>query len=118
LHDQTIDRVDARPGHTPRHRPELADSQLPGMSCRVTADGIKTFALRYRVNGRQRRLTIGRYPIVGLAEARRRAREALALVERGVDPASAKVEEQIARDRNTVEAVVAAYVEKRLKPRA
>jgi Arm DNA-binding domain len=98
-------------------RLELADSQLPGMSCRVTADGIKTFALRYRVDGRQRRLTLGRYPIVGLAEARRRAREALALVERGIDPASAKIEEQAARDRNTVAAVVAAYVERRLKPR-
>jgi integrase len=98
-------------------RLELADSQLLGMSCRVTADGIKTFALRYRVDGRQRRLTLGRYPIVGLAEARRRAREALALVERGIDPASAKIEEQAARDRNTVAAVVAAYVERRLKPR-
>lgn len=44
-------------------RLELADSLLPGLSLRVTPDGRRTFALRYRRAGdrKQRRLTIGRY---------------------------------------------------------
>ncbi len=96
-------------------RLELADSQLPGLSCRVTMDGVRTFALRYRVAGKQRRLTIGRYPIVGLAEARKRARDALALVDRGVDPAVAKVEKRREQERDRVAAVAAEYVERHLK---
>jgi len=95
-------------------RLELADKQLPGLSCRVTPDGVKSFALRYRIGGRQRRLTIGRYPTIKLAEARERAREALAQVERGVDPAAAKAEGEAEAARNTVAAVVERFIAKRL----
>ncbi len=96
-------------------RLELADQQFPGLSCRVTPDGVKSFALRYRIGGKQRRLTIGRYPIVGLAEARKRARAAQAMVERGIDPAAAKAEAEAEAAHNTVAAVVERYVAKRLQ---
>ncbi len=51
------------------------DSQIPGFCLRVSQGGTKTF---YVVHGRQRTfITIGHYPIIPLAAARRRAREIL-----------------------------------------
>jgi len=44
---------------------------------RVTPKGTKSFVLLYRSGGRQRRLTIGRYPTLSLSDARRKAQEAL-----------------------------------------
>lgn len=53
-----------------------SDDALPGFGVRVTAKGAKTFVL---LVGRQRkRITIGRYPMISLKEARARARELVA----------------------------------------
>jgi integrase len=108
-----VDKAKARPGR----RYELPDGPggVPGFALRVSGHGAKTFALRYRVNGRMRRLTLGRHPVASLGEAREAAREALRLVERGVDPASARLEERRERERNSVTAVAADYVERHLK---
>lgn len=52
------------------------DDALPGFGCRVSQGGTKSFIV---MHGRSRRLTtIGRYPVVGLAQARQRAKEILA----------------------------------------
>lgn len=96
-------------------RLELADALLPGLSCRVTPDGTRTFALRYRVDAWQRRLTLGRWPILGLADARQAAREALALVQQGTDPATARTEARRARERDSVASVIDEYVDRHLK---
>ena len=100
-------------------RLELADAVLPGLACRITPDGTRTFALRYRVGAdrKQRRLTLGRHPIVGLAEARTKARAALELVGQGIDPVEAKAEGKREAHRHNVASVVAAHVEERLRPR-
>jgi integrase len=45
----------------------------PGFAIRVSSTGRKVFVLAYRRNGRRRKLTIGTYPQVSLAEARARA---------------------------------------------
>lgn len=66
------------------------DANLPGFGVRVSAQGRKTWQLRYRTNGHQRRLKIGSYPNVGLAKARAAARSALGRVADGEDPAAAK----------------------------
>src|SRR6266576_4836888 len=68
-------------------RLELFDLIFPGFGVRVTANGRKTFMLMYRIAGRLRRLTLGRYPALTLAKAREKAGRALSLVERGSDPA-------------------------------
>lgn len=53
-----------------------SDDALPGFGVRVTPNGAKSFVL---LVGRQRkRLTIGRYPLISLKEARARARELIA----------------------------------------
>jgi integrase len=52
------------------------DDVVPGFGVRVSANGVKTFAV---VVGRNRkRITIGRYPTITLQEARARAREIIA----------------------------------------
>jgi len=68
---------------------ELYDSDVRGLTIRVSPSGAKTFSLLYKM-GKNRRLTLGRYPSVSLAEARQRARQALSEISRGVDPANEK----------------------------
>ena len=52
---------------------------------------------------------------MGWPRRRRRAQDALALVDRGVDPATVKVETKRERERDSVEAIAAEYVERYLK---
>lgn len=66
---------------------ELWDSKIGGFGVRVSAGGTKSFVLMYRVHGRQRRMTLGRYPDLLLADARNLAQRALADVASGRDPA-------------------------------
>jgi len=79
------------------------DDSLAGFGVRVTPKGEKTFCVMYRLGGKQRRMTLGEYPVLKVADARDRAKDALELVRRGVDP----VEEQRRRE----EAEVASRVE-------
>ena len=70
---------------------EIPDGKVTGLSLRVAPGGARTFALRYRTaTGEQRRLTLGRYPVVTLAHARDLAMRALAAVADGEDPAKTK----------------------------
>jgi hypothetical protein len=69
---------------------------------------VRAFVLRYRVNARLRRLTIGPYPDLSLFEARRKAREVLGDVARGDDPAQDKQER---RDAETFRGLANAYLE-------
>ena len=48
---------------------EIWDSKIPGFGVRVSSRGTKSFVLVYRLGGRTRRMTIGRYPTIPLAEA-------------------------------------------------
>ncbi len=97
----------ARP--VPGKRVELYDGAggVPGLALRITERGVKSWSLYYRVGGRLRRLTLGRFPDVALAEARRRARQALEQADRGVDPAG-PVERR--RDCETVAEVARDYL--------
>ena len=65
---------------------EVWDSKLPGFGVRITNTGTRSFVLVYRYHGRPRRLTIGRYPTLGLAQARELAAEALLEIRKGNDP--------------------------------
>ena len=59
---------------------------------RVTTSGRKSFVLFYRANGRKRRMTLGTYPAMSLAEARKKARDVLNEVFKGHDPAKQRLE--------------------------
>jgi integrase len=76
---------------TPTHgRVEYFDAGFPGLALRVTDKNRKSWSLFYRFNGRLRRFTIGAYPAIKPAQARREAITALERVRQGVDPAEEK----------------------------
>lgn len=77
-----------------RGQVEVWDSKLPGFGIRIAHTGTKSFVLVYRIAGRPRRLTIGRYPILGLADARLAAQKALTQIAQGIDPREAKLKQQ------------------------
>jgi integrase len=93
----------------PGKRVELFDGPggVPGLALRITERGIKSWSVYYRVGGRLRRLTLGRFPELGLAETRRKARAALEQADRGVDPAGPP---ERRRGQDTVASVCADYV--------
>jgi integrase len=66
-------------------REEFWDDRLPGFGVRVSPSGNKSFALLYRLAGRSRRATLGQYPEMSLADARRLARRTLNAAAAGQD---------------------------------
>ena len=71
---------DAKPEARPRL---LWDDQVRGFGVRVTPKGAKSFILNYRVDGRERRLTIGRVAELTLRVARERAGRELSGIRAG-----------------------------------
>lgn len=75
----------AKPGERDR---KISDSG--GLYLLVRKSGVKVWNWKYRVGGKEKRLTIGRYPDVKLGEARRKRDEARAELEQGLDPSTEK----------------------------
>ena len=72
-------------------RREWPDGKITGLYLVVqSSSGAKSWALRYRAGGKPKKLTLGGYPNVSIAEARRRAQEARGEVAGGKDPAASK----------------------------
>ena len=98
-------------------RIELTDSQQRGLKFRVTSSGIATWSLQMSANGRKRRYTIGNYPAIGLAEARKRAVKLRTEVYDGHDPIEAKREaRRVAETQLTVRDAIEKYDRLHLKP--
>ena len=74
--------IDALPPATGK-RYEVHDQLLPGLHLRVSATGGKVFGVSRRINGRMKRIRIGAYPVVSLADAREKARDILRDIELG-----------------------------------
>jgi integrase len=90
------------------------DESLPGFGLRITPDGQRTWTVMYRFGGRKRRYTLGAYPTLSLADARKLAREAQRSVRLGMDPASAKKAERLA---DSFAELAEHYLERYAKPR-
>ena len=65
---------------------QVPDGKVPGFGVRVTANGVKSFYLAYRFQGRSRRINLGRYPLVSLQSARNKALASLFKLSEGQDP--------------------------------
>ena len=64
----------------------IYDADVPGFGVRVTATGVRSFVLNYVVHGRERRMTIGRFPIWSATAAREEAKALRRNVDAGIDP--------------------------------
>ena len=65
----------------------LFDKALPGFGLRIHPSGRKVWIVQARIEGRSRRIVIARHGEIELAEARRRARDMLARIRAGGNPA-------------------------------
>jgi integrase len=65
----------------------LARSDGGGLTFTLSTSGTATWILRYRIAGRARELTIGNFPDISLADARKIAREKRSEIDRAGDPA-------------------------------
>jgi integrase len=79
----------------------LADGQ--GLTFTLSKNATAAWVLRYRSGGKQKEMTLGRYPDVTLAEARIRASQERAKIQAGVDVA--KVKQEILRRQQSAQTV-------------
>lgn len=75
----------AKPSEKPR---KLSDGA--GMYLLVTPAGGRLWRLKYRIDGREKQLSIGTYPEIGLSDARKRRDEAKSMIAQGKDPSREK----------------------------
>ena len=89
LTKRVVDALSAR-----QKRYDIYDTDLAGFAVRVTPDGVKSFSVVYRFgSGRaapKRRVTLGKYGAMTVEQARQFAKETLADVARGGDPAATR----------------------------
>jgi integrase len=71
-------------------RIEHPDGRISGLYLIQQPSGAASWALRYRANGKPVKLTLGTYPAISLADARRGAQKALGEIAAGKDPAAEK----------------------------
>jgi hypothetical protein len=71
-------------------RREVPDARTRGLYYVLQPSGVTSWAVRYRKDGRNKKLTIGRYPKIDLKTARQIAAKALAEIAAGGDPAAEK----------------------------
>jgi integrase len=103
----------AKPGPKPV---KLSDGK--GLFLLVQPSGGKLWRLKYRIAGKENKLSLGRYPDVGLREARERCAEARKLIASGIDPSEQKRIDRLdaaIRAETTFKAVADEYIEKSVR---
>ena len=94
---------------------ELWDGRARGLSLRVFSSGRASWSFRYRPkdgSGRKR-IGLGEYPSIGLAEARRRADRHRGKVADGADPAAERRAQRIAA---TIDHLATRYMAEEIEP--
>ncbi|WP_323034834.1 tyrosine-type recombinase/integrase [Pararhodobacter sp.] len=77
----------------PKEKPYKV-SDFDGLYVTVTPTGSRLWHMKYRIEGREKRLSFGAYPAVTLASARRLRAQARALLASGEDPGAVKKEKK------------------------
>jgi integrase len=99
----------------------IFDDDVPGFGLRLRAGGSRTFIVQYALGGRQRRMTIGTPKILDAAKARQTARNLLAKVRLGHDPAAERTEARVRASDEPLGAIIGRFLarqERRLRPRS
>jgi len=89
-----IDKVAA-----PLHKDQAfyRDDQLKGFALRVTKNGVKSFVVETTIGNKVRRITLGRYGVLSLEQARGEAAKLLGKITTGIDPIAEKKAKQISQ---------------------
>ena len=111
MNEHTLKRLKYDPA---KGRVEFLDPPMPGhgtFGVRVNKT-CKSFILLYSFHNHPRRLTLGTYPNLSLAEARAKAMQAVELLKQGVDPGQKKIVELVEyRTSPTFEEAVVSYLD-------
>lgn len=78
----------------------VPDAQTRGLELQVTPGGVRSWVMRYRVHGHQKTHTLGRWPEVTVAAARKLALDLQAGIAKGEDPAAKRKAERAAETVN------------------
>lgn len=70
------------------------DDTMPCFGVRVMPSGAKTFQAQYKIGARTRRMSLGRYGTLTVEQGRDLARQVLAKVASGADPAEDRAEKR------------------------
>src|SRR5580693_5727108 len=76
-----------------------------GFGIRITPNGVKTWIYRYKINGKTDKLTLGHYPTMSLANAKKRFAELSGLRREGYTPKQI-IEQEAQKESNTVAKLV------------
>ncbi len=103
-------------------RIDLWEPGRTGLGIRINVGGTKTWFCRYTLEGTQRRMVLGRYPGLSLAQARQQLGAAQEAVVKGTDPApNAREKAQAEKDAETVfelaDFYLKTYAQERLAPK-
>lgn len=91
----TKEKLERVPLPSAGKRAAYSDTKMPGLQLRVTSSGAKTFSLYRRVKGGEPiRVTLGRFPLMTVEAARKRAGELNADIENRANPAELRREEK------------------------
>src|SRR5687768_9799011 len=88
------------------------DTKISGLGIAITASGTKTFIVYRKVNGRPERITLGRYPMLSIEQARSKAAEVNLLITKGDNPNDKR---RALRAEITLEQLFAEYLERYAK---
>jgi len=108
----------------PNQRQEVQDAVMAGLRLRVSPSGIKSWSVMLRVageradgaRGKNRRISLGKYPLVSLKEAREKAQVAIGQADRGANPAAKKAADIQARVNRSTRLVFEQYIDKHARP--
>jgi integrase len=106
----TQDRVRNLPLPINKEREDYYDSGCPKLLCRVSNTGNKSFVvLKKTVDGKTRRVTLGRFPDLSVNDARKMAQVALTDLAQGVNPTEEKRKQRFKN--TTLKELFALYLE-------
>ena len=85
------------------------DTEIKGYGLRVTSGGTKTFIVQKRIGGKDRRVTLGRYPEITAEQARKLAMTHIGEIASGNNPIAAKATAEVRA--KTLREVIADYLD-------